>query len=186
MAWWHPWQHSWQKWREEWKYQRAWGLQLRGEQAVWIHKFKNTPPAHFHGHITWVHHIQCALVTHTITHTLWHPPTHPHILRPSKKDISTPPGPALPCGWGCWGWGSRGLLGPWGQTCSPALPSWPPLLFFWLSQWTPGCLIFPHRPQEEHLSKKTKHIMLFCFKASQIRFKAQNIDSLLHSEQVTM
>lgn len=109
---------------------------------------------------------------YTPLHTL--SDTHPPLQWPSKKDISTPPGPVLPCGWGCWGWGSRGLGGPWGQTCSPALPSWPPLPFFWLSQWTPGCLIFLHRPQEGHLSNKQNIlIMLFCFKASQITFKAQ-------------
>lgn len=87
----------------------------------------------------------------------------------TQKDISTPPGPELPCGWGCWGWGSRGLGGPWGQTCLPASPSWPPLPFSWPSRSTPGCPTSPHRPQGGHLQKgqtTTHSYLMLWFKPS--------------------
>lgn len=47
---------------------------------------------------------------------------------------------------------------------------------------------FPPSPPGGASVEKKQNIliMLFCFKASQIRFKAQNTDRLLHSEQVTM
>lgn len=132
-AWSRPWPHSWQKWQVEWKYQRAWGLQLRLQQAQRHNKGS--------------------------THS--HENTHTHICITLEKDISTLRVPVLPCGWGCWGWGSRGLGGLWGQTCSPASPSWPPLPFSWPSQSTPGCLIFLHRPQGGHLLKDKQTIIIF-------------------------
>lgn len=138
MAWSHPWPHSWQKWRAEWKYQRAWRLKLRLTSNFFNILINLTD---------W-HRRQYYLYKHT--------PTGQHL-----KDISTPPVPGLPCESGCWGWGSTELGGPWGQTCWPASPSWPPLLFFWRSQSSPGCLTCLHRPLGGHLyGEKTTEIIL--------------------------
>jgi len=124
-----------------------------------------------HSNISVTHqHFKIFLRTH-YTYACRNINVHKQLGSESQKDISTPRGPVLPCGWGCRGWGSRGLGGPWGQTCSPALPSWPPRLFFWMSQWTQGCLTFLPPPQGGHLSKENtqkiiSNFIFLCFQTS--------------------